>query len=434
MEHCTQHFDICNNTVLTKCPLCDYVAKTGLTKHIRVKHNVRIKLPYGRITDNNDNTKGSRYYYEVNQKNDAKINKIEIIPSVRNLNKMASLKIDKKRRELNDKVVAKTRLVKKGGNWLVEREAVEVNVEGIVLPKFDSSGNLKVPKQDKSNTVNVKVSDKNRNCSFNKVKDSNRVGHSVNNVKLSGNCKDRRDETREYLEGMRKLYHAAKKSGKKIMFPCKNCDKICQTLAALKLHVRKHDPNAKPFKPKIWKHKLEKLGIERKSEKRAPKPNMVHRTEKPKPIVNRHNCDPELMKFYENNIRGGDIEFWQFLKIFNKMGRENVNDFRDLEERTDFGIHLPNEVSEASVPNVPEASVPSLPEASVPSLTEASVPNVPEAHVPVPEASQTKTARTKTNISYTRVIRLSKKEYIRRNNIKNKMREKFSKQTQNDES
>lgn len=71
--------------------------------------------------------------------------------------------------------------------------------------------------------------------------------------------------------------------------------------------------------------------------------NLEHRVSKPQPIKNKHKCDEKLKTFYETHIRGADIEFWQFLKIYNKMDRENIQDFEDLEGRVEFGIHTNEE-------------------------------------------------------------------------------------------
>ncbi|XP_049884067.1 uncharacterized protein LOC126379379 [Pectinophora gossypiella] len=289
LEHCKDHFDICTEKSLKKCPLCDYVSKKNTAKHLKTIHGVSIKVPYGRIQDKKDNTDGCRYYFEIDN---PIVDKIEVIPSLKNLNKIESMKIDKRNREDKDRIVSKTKLVKKGKEWVVEKEKVDINSE--MIPKLDSD--------------------------------------VIKSIKLGD--KD------SYFDGLKKMYHAAKKSGTKIMFPCQHCDKICQNLSALKLHSRKHDPNKKPFKPKVWKHKVKKVTNNKRvvEEKVKIAPVTENRTAKPQPIKNKHKCDPKLKEFYENNIRGGDIEFWQFLKIYNKMDRENITDFNDLKGRYEFGI------------------------------------------------------------------------------------------------
>ncbi|CAF4912994.1 unnamed protein product [Pieris macdunnoughi] len=129
-----------------------------------------------------------------------------------------------------------------------------------------------------------------------------------------------------------------------MLYPCDRCEKICQTLSALKLHYRRHDPNAKPFKPKVWKHKL-KNNDKNPNNRNNIVCDVTKRYVKPKPITNKHRCDPELIKFYESNITGDNIEFWQFLKIYNRMTRENIKDFSDLKNRTDFGIQPVSDVT-----------------------------------------------------------------------------------------
>lgn len=232
-------------------------------------------------------------------------------------------------------------MIKKSGEWIVIDENINVNAEDLLLP-------------------------------------------NINVDKFKG--------SEDYLVKMRNLYHAAKKCGKKILFPCEKCDKICQTLAALKLHSRKHDPNAKPFKPKIWKHKTKDAPV--KSVK--PKQNTDNRLAKPKPIVNNHKCDTELMEFYTKNIRGGDIEFWQFLKIYNRMGREKVQNFEDLESRTDFGIHFNTETTED-------------PENEIEKTTKVIKRKV-----------------IKNKDAFKRVVRISRAEYLKRQAIKDDLRKKVA--------
>lgn len=342
---------------------------------MKVEHDITLKINYGTIGDTNDNSNGSRYYYKLKNKN---IDKIEIIPSVQNLNRMAYTKIDKKRREQKEKLVAKTKLVKKGKEWVVENEKINIKGKDFILPKFD-----------KESLTNIKVSDNN-----------------------------------EYLDNLKKLYQIAKKDGKKMLFPCQNCDKICQNLSALTLHSRKHDPNAKPFKKKVWKHKLNNANTTSMAIVTETNEVPRNRLEKPKPIKNKHKCDPELKEFYEKNVRGGDIEFWQFLKIFNKMGRENIKDFKDLRGRLEYGIEP--DISQNSVPeNIGNAEA---------SNTAGLITADNNETRPKNDLTTTKTKNTirKANKAvrsavYKRVIRLSRKEFLLRNLLKHQLRENLSK-------
>lgn len=339
---------------------------------MKTKHDITLNINYGTIGDRNDNSGGSRYYYKLKNKN---IDKIEIIPSVKNLNRIAYTKIDKKRREDKDKGVAKTKLVKKGKEWVVENEKINIKGDDFILPKFD---------KELLKTANV----------------------SDNN---------------EYLDNLKKLYQIAKKNGKKMLFPCQNCDKICQNLSALTLHSRKHNPNAKPFKKKVWKHKLNNASGRSidKSTKTAEVPK--NRLEKPKPIKNNHKCDPELQEFYRKNVRGGDIEFWQFLKIFNKMGRENIKDFKDLKGRLEYGIEPDNaqfSVSENNRNDEPSTgSGLATPKSTINNLAS----NTTKAKERVREANKVKGG------VYKRVIRLSRKESQQRKLLKDQLRETIAK-------
>lgn len=336
---------------------------------MKAKHDITLNINYGTVGDRNDNSNGSRYYYNLKNKN---IDKIEIIPSVQNLNRIAYTKIDRKRREDKDKSVAKTKLVKKGKEWVVEDEKINIKGKDFILPKFDEE--------------------------------------TLKNVKLSDN--------NEYLDNLKKLYQVAKKDGKKMLFPCQNCDKICQNLSALTLHSRKHDPNAKPFKKKVWKHKLNNANT--KSTDNSTKTNEVsnNRLEKPKPIKNKHKCDPELKEFYEKNVRGGDIEFWQFLKIFNKMGRENIKDFKDLRGRLEYGIE-PDTAQGSGTENTGND------EASTAPKDDISTVNNNLTHTNV-----NKTVREANKVGkggvYKRVIRLSRKEFQRRSLLKQQLRESIA--------
>ncbi|XP_047542697.1 uncharacterized protein LOC125075140 [Vanessa atalanta] len=339
INHCKEHFDVCNVNMLKKCPLCDYVTKLNLPRHMLLVHKLNIKLPFGGIKDRKDNNNGSRFYYNIKNDN---FTEIEVIPSVKNLNKRAYVALDRKKRELDNKGLTKTKLVKKDGEWVVEKEKINI------------SSNIIVPK------INLPNSE-------------------------------------DYLSEMKLLYRKAKNNGKKMLFPCDKCVKICQTMSALKLHSRKHNPNAKPFKKKVWKHKLSEQELLKLNDK--PQITNPNRYEKPKPIVNKHKCDPKLKEFYENNIKGGDIQFWQFLKIFNKMSRENVNDFADLENRKEFGIHF------------------SLPETKVEEKTKTK------------GLSEGKTIKTRTRNAFRRTIMISKRNHEKRKAMIDVLRRKLSNTT-----
>lgn len=303
-----------------KCPLCKYTTDLSVTKHLKNAHDIEIKLPYATFKDDNKDILKSKYYYDVG---DEIISKVEIIPSLKNLNRLEYTKIDKANRKNNDRGVTRNKLVKKGKEWIVVKE--KVKIKDCMLPKLDETAKLNV--------------------------------------------------TGGYIEHMKELYRVAKKKGVKMLFPCDSCDKVCQTLSALKLHGRKHEVNPKPFRPKVWKHKVN-VKTNKANEAKSKKSNKVktktiinknaelpkldrrtkqaqnesykeaNRESKPQPIINKHRCNNELKEFYESHIRGGDIEFWQFLKIYNKMSRENINDFSDLENTTSFGYHTNSNTEE----------------------------------------------------------------------------------------
>ncbi|XP_047523096.1 zinc finger protein 91-like [Pieris napi] len=285
LDHCQQHFDLCHTNTLRKCPLCDHVSSLTLSRHLLRKHKIKTKLYTGNIKND-----GSQFYYDVNGK---AINKLEVIPSVKLLNRQAYIDLDRTNRDKKDKIIAKTKLVKKGTEWIVEKE--KLNIENFKIPKL---------------------------CE----------------IDSSMNFGD------DHCARMKSLSVATKLNGGKMLYPCDRCEKICQTLSALKLHYRRHDPNAKPFKPKVWKHKL-KNNDKNTNNRNNIVCDVTKRYVKPKPITNKHRCDPELIKFYESNITGDNIEFWQFLKIYNRMTRENIKDFSDLKNRTDFGIQPVSDVT-----------------------------------------------------------------------------------------
>ncbi|XP_050682416.1 protein PFC0760c-like [Leptidea sinapis] len=371
LDHCEQHFDVCNRTMLRKCPLCDHVADKNMRRHLKLKHNIKTNLRTGHIKDRKDNSGGSRFYYESKSN---KFDKMEIIPSVKNLNREAYMDLDKKRRESNITTVQKKKLVKKGKEWIVMKE--RVNIDNYVLPQFDSG--------------------------------DTEIG-----------------ETDDYCQKLKNLSRVAKKKGHKMMYPCDKCVKICQTLSALKLHYRTHDPNPKPYKPKVWKHKLK---LDEEKPKKGKTGNKISKLNKsindkqnietsdgsnknktnnnrfldPKPVVNKHKCDPKLIKFYKNNIKGGDIEFWQFLKIYNRLTREKIDNFEDLENRTDFGLQIKMEtIKENKVGGTVEKE---------------------SDDKPCKEKRDRGRVQVKKN-RYKRKIMLSKKEYEKRNELKKKLRE-----------
>lgn len=396
VEHCQHHFDLCGEVMLKKCPLCDYVTSVNLRRHMRLVHRVHIRVPHGRIRDREDNSNGSRYYYEI----DGNLGNVELIPSVSNLNKREYMKIDKRNREERELTVAKTKLVKKGAEWVVEKERVPV--EDFILPEFGQG-----------------------------------------EIDGAGGG--------DYLSRMKRLSRLAKSNGSKILFPCEDCPKICQTLSALKLHTRRHDPNAKPFKPKIWKHKAEALGtiktgntekgvgkrtgkrngrlgasqrdtekrgerikgdngneLSKKDEKGASVEDKVpNRLANPGPIVNRHRCEPSLREFYAQNVRGGDVEFHQFLKIYNRMSREGLTG--------DATSGAPIDPERAESP--PAALVESEGNPSG-----ASVGRRDSSGSPFKRNRKVVASKASGSQGYKRVVRVSRREHIQRLEMKRKMR------------
>lgn len=182
------------------------------------------------------------------------------------------------------------------------------------------------------------------------------------------------------------------------------------TELSLKLHNGKHE-NPKPFKRKVWKHRLLEGGA--KSAKAnlsetpvgTEKPVSNNRFADPKPVKNKHKCDPKLIDFYKNNIKGGDIEFWQFLKIYNKMCRENIEDFDELETRTDYGLQ-------------PTGIEPGIDECTKERTAENVDSNIKRKTI----AAENKMIRREKRVI--RRIAMSKHEYLRRLAIKKQLREK----------
>uniref|UniRef100_A0A2H1VFC4 SFRICE_013663 n=1 Tax=Spodoptera frugiperda TaxID=7108 RepID=A0A2H1VFC4_SPOFR len=388
-HHCLEHFDVCNKKTIKKCPFCGYVTNFKLSRHIKLVHKVKIRKPYypsrikEKITEN-----GSKYVFQIDKDCD-----LEIIPSISNLNKLASMKIDEKNRNAKNQLLAKTKLVKKGGNWMVKKEAVTVNHD-YLLPNF--------------------------------------FKEEYQSLKTIGDT---------YIERLRGLSIIAKQRKLRMLYPCDGCEKICLTIAALKLHLRKHEINPKKYKPKIWKNRIVKaskitrgktvndasksLNDASKSSNDESKSvndtaiSSTNRFADPNPVTGRHKCDKALIEFYKNNIKGGDIEFWQFLKIFNKMDRENVKDFKDLENRFDFGMHnmIINDKNNGNTPENNE---------NTPKNDE----NTPRNNGIVPrsvnnENTSNKIKKNNVKKGFTRAIMISKKEYMRRMEIKKRMRERL---------
>ncbi|KAF9821549.1 hypothetical protein SFRURICE_014313 [Spodoptera frugiperda] len=374
---------------IKKCPFCGYVTNFKLSRHIKLVHKVKIRKPYypsrikEKITEN-----GSKYVFQIDKDCD-----LEIIPSISNLNKLASMKIDEKNRNAKNQLLAKTKLVKKGGNWMVKKEAVTVNHD-YLLPNF--------------------------------------FKEEYQSLKTIGDT---------YIERLRGLSIIAKQRKLRMLYPCDGCEKICLTIAALKLHLRKHEINPKKYKPKIWKNRIVKaskitrgktvndasksLNDASKSSNDESKSvndtaiSSTNRFADPNPVTGRHKCDKALIEFYKNNIKGGDIEFWQFLKIFNKMDRENVKDFKDLENRFDFGMHnmIINDKNNGNTPENNE---------NTPKNDE----NTPRNNGIVPrsvnnENTSNKIKKNNVKKGFTRAIMISKKEYMRRMEIKKRMRERL---------
>ncbi|KAH9627739.1 hypothetical protein HF086_017282 [Spodoptera exigua] len=393
-HHCTEHFDICNEKTLKKCPFCGFVTNFKLSRHIRLVHDIKIRIPYfPSCIKEKETENGSKYVLQIDKDCD-----LEIIPSVSNLNKLASIKIDEKNRIHKNQLLATTKLVKKGGNWMVKKEAVVVNND-YLLPNF--------------------------------FKEEYRSLKSIGNT---------------YIERLRSLSLIAKQRKLRMLYPCDGCEKICLTMAALKLHSRKHEKNPKKFKPKIWKNRIVKANKKRGRGKISNESGKItndtgkitndtgkslndtgkstndtgkssndttisstNRFAEPNPVTSKHRCDKALIEFYENNIKGGDIEFWQFLKIFNKMDRENVKDFKDLENRFDFGMHnmIINDKSNiTSKENNPKN-------------------NEVELKITHNENIERKSKKNNVKKIFTRAIMISKKEYMKRMEIKKKMRERL---------
>lgn len=220
---------------------------------------------------------GDKYYIKLGKKNNednCDISEMEIIPTVQNVNRQLGVEIDKRRREESNKVIMKSKLVRKGTEWVVEKVPYRIKE----LPKI-----------------------------FN---------NNINNLDKDNEKQDLTSDP--YLDKLIELGEIAKREGKEMYFPCDKCSKVCTALCGIKLHRRIHNSKAKPFKPKIWKHKL------KTAEPIVTKP--VIDDAKPQPIKHKHKCDNELKEFYKNFITGSDIEFGHFLKIYNKMNRDNKNE------------------------------------------------------------------------------------------------------------
>ncbi|KAJ8704825.1 hypothetical protein PYW08_012145 [Mythimna loreyi] len=406
--HCRNHFDLCNEKMLKKCPFCGYVTNKTITRHIKLVHNLSYDIrKNGRIKEK-ETPSGSKYVFQIDKDCD-----LDIIPSISNLNKIASMKIDERKRQSNNLFLGTTKLVKKGGDWIVQKQKVDLNTE-YLLPEFSKEEYL--------------------------------------SLKCIGN---------NYLERIRNLSILAKKKGLKILYPCEGCDKICLTMSALKLHSRKHEANPKQFKPKVWKNKIvngfngrysqvnkvtnkkkkkysnnnqnntssvtdktsnkKTRRLERVGKKEDPTPKPIpNRLADPNPVKNNHKCDRELIEFYHKNIKGGDIEFWQFLKIFNKMSREKINDFQDLEGRYDFGMHnIKNNDTTENTAEVTDDNNTLVPEkTSKTKSKKCTVEGIKKKSRKIKKIIEKKKA-------FTRAIMISKKEHLRRIELRNQMRERL---------
>ncbi|XP_063835991.1 uncharacterized protein LOC135085165 [Ostrinia nubilalis] len=367
MEHCQTHFDVCSDTMLMKCPLCDYVTERNIRKHMKTVHKEDVKISFLSILDRKETTNNSRYYYETKNDN---AKELDIIPSIKILNKKAGMDLDRKNREIKKKSMSTSKLVKKGKEWIVETQKFDVS--GYVLP---------------------------------------------NSSELDKNDVD-------YLKKLKKLGIEAKRKGVKMLYPCNKCEKVCQNLSAVTLHGRTHDPNKKPFRPKVWKHKTNNSNDNANAEKNEDVTAKINnRTAKPKPIVNKHKCDPKLKDFYEKNIRGLNIEFWQFLKIFNKMEREKINDFDDLKNSTEYGIghvnYLYDSPSNSQTDNNTEKEI---------NIKDNKLKNTNMAANKNKKLSVTSRNNSKvaSKAKFTRTIRLSRFEHNRRMELQKKLREKIA--------
>ncbi|XP_028156777.1 uncharacterized protein LOC114350258 [Ostrinia furnacalis] len=368
MEHCQIHFDVCSDTMLMKCPLCDYVTERNIRKHMKTVHKEDVKISFLSILDRKETTNNSRYYYETKNDN---AKELDIIPSIKILNKKAGMDLDRKNREIKKKSMSTSKLVKKGKEWIVETQKFDVS--GYVLP---------------------------------------------NSSELDKNDAD-------YLKKLKKLGIEAKRKGVKMLYPCNKCEKVCQNLSAVTLHGRTHDPNKKPFRPKVWKHKTNNSNNNANPEKNEDVTAKINnRTAKPKPIVNKHKCDPKLKDFYEKNIRGLNIEFWQFLKIFNKMEREKINDFDDLKNSTEYGIGHVNYLYDA--PSNSQTDINTEKEINIKDnkLKNTSMASNKNKKLSVTSRNNSKVASNKAK--FTRTIRLSRFEHNRRMELQKKLREKIA--------
>ncbi|XP_045782950.1 uncharacterized protein PF11_0213-like isoform X2 [Maniola jurtina] len=435
IDHCKEHFDICNPKMLKKCPFCEYVTNLDLVKHVRLIHKVNLNYLYGTLKDRkNNNCNKSRFYFNVENN---LVDEVEVIPSIPNLNRQAYLKIDRRRREKNDKEVKKAKLVKKDTGWIVEKVLINTKKENYVLPdkveellknKEKASKNDENDKSGENNSEKEPESDEDaRNDDEEDPENDKDVENNEEQLekdKIDNKNDGTESNSDDYCAKLQRLYRIAKTNGQKMLFPCNQCEKICQTLSALKLHSRRHDPNAKPFKKKVWKHKLsedelKKLQESKEKSKKITK-NIKNRYEKPKPIVNKHKCDPKLKDFYEKNIKGGDIEFWQFLKIFNKMSRENVNDFSDLENRTEFGIHFIDPKLNPSK----EVNSSTCQDFNSKKLGSSNSKTKKSKSKTLGDEMGTPINKMRKDNKFKRTILISEKEFLRRNAIKDILRKK----------
>ncbi|GBP11306.1 Zinc finger protein 595 [Eumeta japonica] len=314
IEHCKQHFNVDNKRRITKCPFCDFEVSTkrhGIWRHMRKEHGVKFNYTSSELTLlKNPNTNEKKFVVRLSDKTadseavdnsdtlkDIGVTEMEIRPSIEHLNKQLAVELDRKNRNKRYGTVLKKRLVRKDKEWFVEME--EVHIEG-------------------RNIKDVKKSD------------------YVGKQDLSKDL---------YLEEMIKLSKSARKEGRKILFPCNMCSKVCTALCGLKLHRRVHNANAKPFRPKIWKHKMEQRFETPKPLIKAKEGNEENRRAKPKSIPKkRYRCDENLKEFFKNNITGSDVEFEQFLREYRKVSKIHKDDLEKLEDDKEFGIKKTTDV------------------------------------------------------------------------------------------
>ncbi|XP_048482026.1 uncharacterized protein LOC105396324 [Plutella xylostella] len=299
IEHCQEHFAICNKQVLNKCPLCPYVSPNNVYRHLTRAHGITLRTAYNTIIEK-DSCK-EKYAIKVIdmvcEKFDSTANSIEeisIIPSVMGLNKKASAAIDRENRKKKAEMTMKSKLVKKGDEWIVDHEKIDVNYEDYILPEFREK--------------------------------------TIKRVKIG-------KVTDDYVEALMRLKIAAKKDGHKILAPCDLCNKVCLNISALKAHRKSHEVKQKGRKRKYVR-----------AIKKVKKTNVVSkaaRSNNTKPIRINNNkqgtntSNEELMDFYKSNIDSADIDFDQFVKIFQQIDKVETGQFNVLVKNEKFGVEEP---------------------------------------------------------------------------------------------